>query len=92
MLLESSLRVFSTGTGGLVRRYLIFQFPRPATLQAAYFAADMPAGKLAEFKYFIILFLRRPYPPVILKKYYFLLLYYFPADLINLRQLGRPVN
>jgi hypothetical protein len=25
-------------------------------LQAAYFAADMPAGKLAEFKYFIILF------------------------------------
>jgi hypothetical protein len=61
-------------------------------LQAAYFAADMPAGKLAEFKNFIILFFAAALSAGNLKKYYFLLLYYFPADLINLRQLGRPVN
>jgi hypothetical protein len=51
-----------TGTGGLVRRYLLYQFPRPATLQAAYFAADMPAGNFAAFKKFIILFIAAALP------------------------------
>jgi hypothetical protein len=33
-----------TGTGGLFRRYLLLQFPRPATLQAAELPAAWPAA------------------------------------------------
>jgi hypothetical protein len=41
----------------LVRRYLLFQIPRPATLQAAGFAAALPADNCADFKKNIILLL-----------------------------------